>query len=248
MNKNSQSKSSISYKNADALSDGEKYLPGYNKSVVTEIAKFFKIQPQKENSVKQCKSILDFGAGSGSLAEIFRNSYNTVPTCIEIDPDLRAILLERNFICYSQLTKKKFEYIYSSNVLEHIEDDVTTIRMLRNVIVPGGKIAIYVPALPFLFSNLDRKAGHFRRYKRHELMLKFQENGFIIDKCFYNDILGVPASFVLKFLGYRNHFGLGSGRSLIFYDNYIYPISRFLDQLFFRNIIGKNLYLFAHRK
>jgi hypothetical protein len=46
-------------------------------------------------------------------------------------------------------------------------------------------------------------------------------------------------------LGYKNKAGLGSPKSIVLYDKVIYPISKILDYLIFRKVIGKNLFLFA---
>jgi SAM-dependent methyltransferase len=143
------------------------------------------------------------------------------------------------------LIGKKFKCIYTSNVLEHIDDDLDALIKLGRLLQPQGKLAIYTPALPFLFSNLDYQAGHFRRYRKQELISKVQLAGFKVEKCFYNDSLGVIASLVLKVVGYRNKFGLGHGKSLIIYDRFFYPISQVLDALGMRFLGGKNLFLFA---
>jgi SAM-dependent methyltransferase len=248
MARNFQTKLSVGYSNKGALLDGENSLPRYNKSIVNEFANFFGLSKLEENSAQEAQKVLDFGAGTGSLAEIFRGDYGINPICIEIDPELRDILKEKNFNSFADVKRIKNDckFIYSSNVLEHIDNDVEAITMLRKLIPKGGQIGIYVPALPFLFSDLDRKAGHFRRYKKSELIEKFQECGFKIDRCFYNDFLGVPASLVLKFFGYRNKSGLGAKGSLIIYDRYLYPFSQFLDKLGFRYICGKNIFLLAH--
>jgi hypothetical protein len=248
MTKNFQTKSSASYSNKGALVDGENSLPRYNKSIVREFANFFALSGLEENSVHDDKKVVDFGAGIGSLAEVFRRDYGIDPICVEIDPELRDILKKKKFNTFAEIkqVEKECRFIYSSNVLEHIDDDIEVIAMLRNLMPKGGQIGIYVPALPFLFSDLDRKAGHYRRYKKLDLIKKFEECGFEIDRCFYNDILGVPASLVLKLIGYRNKSGLGGKGSLEIYDRYIYPFSQFLDQLGFKFICGKNIFLLAH--
>ena len=112
----------------------------------------------------------------------------------------------------------------------------------------GGKLAIYVPALPFLFSDMDAQVGHYRRYKKKELIVKVQESGFVVEKCYWNDCIGVAAWFSLKILGYKGKTGIGSKKSLEIYDKFVYPISKILDRFFFKNVIGKNLFLFATAK
>jgi hypothetical protein len=69
--------------------------------------------------------------------------------------------------------------------------------------------------------------------------------GFEIEKCFYSDSLGVLASLFLRVFGYKNKIGFGSIKSLFIYDNYIYPVSKTIDRMGFKHVIGKNLFLFA---
>lgn len=243
-----QSYESNSYGNKTALFEGEKNLLNYNESIVIKFAKNFRLS-DPIISTTAALSTLEFGAGSGTLAEIFRKKFGISPICVEIDPSLRQILKEKKFVNIEKLSDSTqvFNFVYTSNVLEHIENDRESINHLYQVLSPGGKIGVYVPALPFLFSNLDREAGHFRRYKKSELVQKFIEAGFIIDKCFYSDCLGVPGSLALRVFGYRNNLKLGSGKSLIIYDKYIYKVSRILDVVGFKYILGKNLFLIAHR-
>jgi hypothetical protein len=173
--------------------------------------------------------------------------FDVDPICVEISPTLIKILQVKEFETVSsvQNMSSKTFFLYTANVLEHIDDDVKALKMIRESMAPGGKIAIYVPALPILFSDLDRKVGHFRRYKRKELIHKVISAGYEVQNCYFNDSVGVLASLVLKVVGYKNKLGLGSKGSLFFYDQYVYPISKILDQIFFKYVIGKNLFLFA---
>jgi SAM-dependent methyltransferase len=233
----------LDYAGTQALLDGEEGLEGYNRDVVMKLAKGLKF----EAGSKADSRMLEFGAGTGSLAEIWRNRYNTSPICFEIDPSLAAMLRSKGFECIDSLdsVQQKVDCVYTSNVLEHIENDLDALKSIRKLIKPSGRLAIYVPALPMLFSDLDRKVGHFRRYKKKELINKVQAAGFTVENCFYSDSIGVLASFALILVGFRNKSGLGSKRSMIFYDRMIYPISKTLDAIGFRKVIGKNLILFA---
>jgi len=231
------------YAGTQALLDGEEGLEGYNRDVVMKLAKGLKF----ETASKVDSYLLEFGAGTGSLAEIWRSRYNSSPICFEIDPSLAVILRSKGFECIDSCdsVERKVDFVYTSNVLEHIENDLEALQSIRKTIKPGGRLGIYVPALPILFSDLDRKVGHFRRYKKRELISKVQAAGFTVEKCFYSDSIGVLASFALILVGFRNKAGLGSKQSMVFYDRLIYPISKSLDACGFRKIIGKNLFLFA---
>jgi SAM-dependent methyltransferase len=239
-----QNADNVEYTNIEALIDAENNMPGYNKSIVNKFAKHFGIE--STNTPDEIR-ILEFGAGSGSLLDLFRDTLAISPECVEIDPSLGKILREKGYVTHEKIpiTQNKFDYIYTSNVLEHIVDDVDALIQLRKTLKPGGRLAIYVPALPFLYSNLDANSGHFRRYKKSELVNKVEAAGFLVEKCFFSDSLGVPASLALKIFGYGNKFNLGFGNSLIIYDRVIYPVSKLIDSIGFKNLLGKNLFLYA---
>jgi SAM-dependent methyltransferase len=239
-----QNTDNVEYANIEALVDAENNMPGYNKSIVYKFAKHFGID--STNSADDIR-ILEFGAGSGSLLDLFRDAFAISPECVEIDPNLVKILQEKKYVTYEKtpITQNEYDFIYTSNVLEHIDDDVDALIQLRKTLKPDGRLAIYVPALPLLYSNLDANAGHFRRYKKRELVDKVEAAGFLVEKCFFSDSLGVPASLALKVFGYGNKFNLGFGNSLIIYDRTIYPVSKLIDSIGFKYLLGKNLFLFA---
>jgi SAM-dependent methyltransferase len=66
------------------------------------------------------------------------------------------------------------------DVLEHIDDDLGTLRHLASVLEPGGILLLTVPAHPFLFDEMDEIAHHRRRYARGELASKLRAAGFAV--------------------------------------------------------------------
>ena len=240
-----QTDSQKEYSGTEVLLDAEEGLAGYNLDVVKKIATGLGIIETLGSGSKP--RIVEFGAGTGALAEVWRDLFDVEPICVEIDPSLIQILQNKGFTTVSnfQSIASSVPFVYTANVLEHIEDDIKALKMIRESLEPGGKIAIYVPAMPILFSDLDRSVGHFRRYKKKELVQKVTTSGYEVQSCYFNDSVGVLASFALKGLGYKGKIGLGSKSSLIFYDRYVYPLSKILDRFFFRYVMGKNLFLFA---
>jgi SAM-dependent methyltransferase len=55
-------------------------------------------------------------------------------------------------------------------VLEHVPHDRQALRELARVVVPGGVIAVTVPAGAQRFGPTDRSAGHLRRYDESDLV------------------------------------------------------------------------------
>lgn len=196
-----------------------------------------------------CKNsrILDFGAGQGTLAEIIKRETGIVPVCAEIDPRLVVILEGKGFTAHQELSAidLRFDLIYSSNVLEHIEFDVDALKDLANRLEKAGRLVIYVPAFPLLFSKLDLSVGHFRRYRKRELVRKLDSAGFSVISSEYSDSVGFFATLFLKFLRFSFEPGTKTSILMKFYDSLVVPISIFLDGIGFKYLFGKNLFVVA---
>ena len=189
--------------------------------------------------------ILDFGAGCGILAKIVRKKTKKSPTCIEIDEYFKSILIKIGFKVFVDIeeTKDQYDFIYSSNVLEHIYDDIKSLKQLESKLTKNGTLVLYLPAFQLLYSDLDRAVGHFRRYSKKRIVKITHEAGFRVDKMFYVDSVGFFCSFIIQILGWYTKFGVGSKSSLKLYDKLIFPVSRLLDSLGFKYILGKNIFV-----
>ena len=240
-----QDKEHVEYSGHQELRATEEGLIGYSTDIVLSLAKKMNVPREGKENI----SVLEFGAGSGFLADIWRKEIGITPDCCEIDPILVKEIKARGLTVFEDVQNlpKKFDFVYTSNVLEHIEDDVSALKDLYAALSPTGVIGIYVPAFPFLFSGMDVAVGHVRRYRRKELVAKAKQAGFEVDLCHHADFIGFFASIALKIIGFKGRTNLGSTGSLKFYDSWIYPLSRFLDAIGFKYITGKNLILIGRK-
>jgi len=195
---------------------------------------------QIQRRANKSDHILDFGSGAGQFAVAMReDGYNV--TCLEPDPELAARLTDKGFSVISSLDQAGedvFDYIYTVNVLEHIEDDAASVSTLHKSLKPEGYLFVYVPAFQVLYSSMDRKVGHFRRYRHHGLKALLTGSGFQIHELRYTDSLGFLASLLFKLVG--NDEGDINPKALVLYDRVAFPLSRLFDHLAGR-FIGKNL-------
>lgn len=188
--------------------------------------------------------VLDFGAGAGTFAtKIHASGRNVV--CLEPDLALSGHLARLGFTVFTDLASipdNTIDCIYTLNVLEHISDDQAAVEMLYRKLNPNGLLLVYVPAFQALFSSMDRKVGHFRRYRRKGLEAILQKAQFEIVKLEYVDSLGFLAALVFKW------FDKGGGdinvNLLKLYDRLAFPLSRILDRIFYA-VGGKNVYAVA---
>ncbi|QDD01783.1 class I SAM-dependent methyltransferase [Candidatus Methylopumilus planktonicus] len=222
-----------------------KYSGTINLEVMAEAVNYNKFLTSLVfEKIKKTDQILDFGAGTGTFSKKIHDSGFKLKA-YEIDLGLLKGLKKLGLIATSNsstLKGKSFDFIYSFNVLEHIDDDVAALKELKRLLKPRGLLLIYVPAFMCLFSSMDIRVGHVRRYSKSELLEKIKIAGFKVQSVRYVDSIGFFASLVYKLLS-RNS-GLLNIKSIIFYDQIIFPLSRICDT-FLSLFIGKNLMVYA---
>ncbi len=237
-----QSEENPDFSATNELYANENCLKNYNTDVIKKITTAIHINSPST-------AVLEFGAGIGALAKEYSAQKNVKPDCIEIDPQQIKIIQQRGFTCFNNMNalSKKYDAIYTSNVLEHIEDDIHTLKELHSHLKPGGRIAIYVPAFMCLWSEMDAAVGHHRRYSRKELRQKVSASGFNVLSCYYVDSIGFFAWLYLRFKGYNPTNTAATDKSLKLFDRILYPLSSLIDKLGCRYLFGKNLMLIAER-
>lgn len=196
------------------------------------------------NHAPRSARILDFGAGSGQFA-IPLSELGLNVTALEPDDLLRNRISSKSVRAVAspdELADGSFEYIYTLNVLEHIPDDVAALRQLHSKLASGGTLLIYVPAFPVLYTSMDAKVGHVRRYTRRTLVAAVRSAGFKVERVAYVDSLGFFAALLFKAIGDRG--GELNPRALRLYDRVIFPLSRIIE-VATQRWFGKNVLLIA---
>jgi len=190
--------------------------------------------------------VVDFGAGSGTFAiPLVRRGVDIV--CVEQDPQLKEILREADTPVVSSLDEismASVDFVYSLNVLEHIDDHREALSALAERLKNGGRLLLYVPAFPILFSAMDRKVGHHRRYRRGQLMSLLDEAGFRVRDAIYVDSLGFVLTIAYRIAG--SDTGDINRTALKIYDRFFFKFSRLLDRGL-QHWIGKNLLVLAEK-
>ena len=77
--------------------------------------------------------------------------------------------------------EKRFDTIVCLNVLEHIQDDVSALGRMAQLLQPGGRLILQVPQYQFLYSPMDKDLGHYRRYETQELGKKLSDAGLQVE-------------------------------------------------------------------
>ena len=139
------------------------------------------------NSFKSgSKSVLDFGAGTGDFLKICKNNNWQV---LGIEPSAEArenavkkgIYLKENLL---DITNQKFDVITLWHVLEHVENLKSTIKVLKSLLQPEGRIVVAVPNYKsydaafykehWAAYDVPRHLWHFSQKAIHKLFLEVE--------------------------------------------------------------------------
>jgi hypothetical protein len=122
-------------------------------------------------------------------------------------------------------------------------DDTGELEAMYRTLDPGGRIFLFVPALPCLYGPLDRRVGHFRRYTRAGLEAKCRTAGFRILRSRYFDFIGL-VPWWLKYRLLRSD-SLESG-AVRLYDSLVVPLSKIIERTL-PPPLGENILLIAEK-
>lgn len=194
------------------------------------------------------KRVLEIGCGIGNMTKFFLNYELTVaidnsPNCIEImkskfshHTNLRIVNHDISDEKFNELKRFNFDTIVCINVLEHIKDDLQALRHCYKLLIEGGRLILFVPALKVLYGAIDQADGHYRRYTKVELTNKLRQAGFVIKKGVYANFFGIfPWVLHSKILKKSVH----PPKQMVFFDKFV-PFCTLWEKLF-RPPIGLNL-------
>jgi len=104
-----------------------------------------------------------------------------------------------------ELKKEKFDCIFMFDVLEHIEDDESSLKHLHQRLKKEGRLIMTVPSYRWLWGNHDEVNHHFRRYTIKNMTKKLKNSNFQIKRAtYFNTFLFLPISLFrifTRFLG-----------------------------------------------
>ncbi|MBT8070655.1 MAG: class I SAM-dependent methyltransferase [Gammaproteobacteria bacterium] len=127
-------------------------------------------------------SILEVGAGTGGNIGFLQDFGDVI--CVESDEQAAQLARERKMapVLSGELPNgmpaldQHFDLIVLFDVIEHIEEDGESLRVLARLLNPGGRIVLTVPAFAFLWSQHDDENHHKRRYNRRSIVRLVKTN------------------------------------------------------------------------
>lgn len=159
------------------------------------------VQPPKRARV------LEVGCGTGhNLAML--GEFGKLDAC-ELDAIARGMasdrlgrpVLEARLPDLSMFKAGSYDLIALLDVLEHVPDDLGSLKAIRRLLKPGGALVLTVPANKWMWSAHDVAHHHFRRYTKGELARLFRQAGYDIQLHSYFNTLLFPAVAAARLIG-----------------------------------------------
>jgi|HubBroStandDraft_3_1064219.scaffolds.fasta_scaffold14002_3 glycosyltransferase involved in cell wall biosynthesis len=121
----------------------------------------------------------------------------------------------------------RFDTVVCLNVLEHVRDPLTALANMRLALAPGGRLILYVPQGPGLYSSLDEVLGHRCRYRREMLAGELAQAGFTVESVRDFNRVSVPGWWWNGKVRKKREFG----KVQLKLFNMLVPMLRRLDRL-----------------
>jgi SAM-dependent methyltransferase len=85
---------------------------------------------------------------------------------------------------------ERFDLIVMLDVLEHLEDDASSLAAISRRLTPGGQLLVTVPARQALWSKHDLLHHHFRRYMGSQVEVLLRGAGLAVEQLsYFNTVL-----------------------------------------------------------
>ena len=150
------------------------------------------------------KRVLEVGSGIGTMT---RPLVDVADVVVGLEPNVNCVsrledtMRDQSKVtlhaCHleecdrAELINHRFDTVVCVNVLEHIEDDAGALRTFKDVIVPNGRVLIFVPAVQAAYGPLDAELGHHRRYSKPTLAKAFADAGLDLLTLRYTNPIGL---------------------------------------------------------
>jgi len=138
---------------------------------------------------------------------------------------------------------EQFDTVVSINVLEHIDTCDESLRGFYGILEKNGLLLLIVPAHKALFSLMDKRLGHYRRFSRKELAQKLEAAGFSVEKCEYMNFLSA--------IGWFAAFNILKKQTMprftIICADKLIPLTAFLEK-YIRFPFGLSVFVVARKK
>lgn len=192
------------------------------------------------------KKVLEIGCGLGNITQYLIEDTEYL-LCVDVKPEAikyirrripagTKVHIEKLDIFSNGLqkySKENFDTIVFANVLEHLKDDLSAMKVCRKILKKThGRLLLLVPAHNYLFGTLDKEAGHYRRYEKNDIRKLALHSGFKIIDLYEFNFIGALGWFMnYCVLKRKNTNNAETSSQVGIYDRIIVKPSRFIESV-----------------
>lgn len=191
--------------------------------------------------------VLEMGSGTGNISQfIVAGGFETVlsdyqPAYLSVltskfgnNPSVGKIMQidiqDPAFTSTYAHLQSSFDSICMLNVIEHLRDDKAAVANCRFLLKNNGHLILLAPAYSFLYCELDKNLGHYRRYTTRSLAQTCTQHGLKLLMRRYFNLAGIAGWLLYgKILGAAQ---LKAGQMSLF--DRCMPVIRLADRICFR--------------
>lgn len=152
------------------------------------------------------KRVLEVGSGTGNITQfllagnrevvatdVIAKYRDELKTRFTGKSNLKVDSFDLSRAVSEEVKNNPFDTIVCLNVLEHLEDDLFSLRQMYDALKPSGHLALLVPAHQFLYGAFDEAVGHYLRYGKQQLRERLEKTGFQVESLrFFNIAATLP--------------------------------------------------------
>jgi SAM-dependent methyltransferase len=146
--------------------------------------------------------IVEVGCGIGNFTRMIADREMVVG--VDIEPvvieqhqkafagrgNVKSMVLDAMDPAFLELKRERPDSVVCLNVLEHIEDDLGTLKAFGEILPRGGRAVLIVPAFQALYGPIDKHLGHYRRYTKQSFADTARRAGFAARQLRYMNTVG----------------------------------------------------------
>lgn len=186
------------------------------------------------------RRVVEVGCGIGNFTEMLLDrdlvvALDIEPGCVEKlrerypnRKNLRTFVRDAGREGLADLAALEPDSCVCLNVLEHIEDDLGTLKSMASAIVPGGVAVLLVPAFHALYGPIDKNLGHYRRYTKASMAKLARAAGLEVRTSRYMNLVGFFGWWANARLFHREAQSEGQIET---FDKYIVPLMSRVEDL-----------------
>lgn len=97
-----------------------------------------------------------------------------------------------------EIKKSRYDLITLLDVLEHIDDDRSSINEIKQLLADNGWLLITVPAYSWLWSSHDKVLMHQRRYRAEQMRKLVTDSGLTVEYLGYFNAILFPLAVISR--------------------------------------------------